>query len=109
MNCPLCDGIIKTVPAGVSKRTGKPYKEFQVCSNRECGYKPTDEDGTKNVVASTQKPKTNGDPYVEGKEKNTVLMCKKDLMVALINAYQTTINDTDLKAVFNDLWSEIEK
>jgi hypothetical protein len=30
---------MKTVPAGVSKKTGKAYQAFQACSNRECTYK----------------------------------------------------------------------
>ena len=38
--CPECGMLIKTVPAGISKKTGKPYTEFQVCSNSECSYKP---------------------------------------------------------------------
>ncbi|MEK6878984.1 MAG: hypothetical protein AABY22_05220 [Nanoarchaeota archaeon] len=36
--CPDCQAKIKTVPAGISKRTGKSYDEFQVCSN--CEWKP---------------------------------------------------------------------
>jgi len=40
MKCPECNCEIKTVPAGISKKTGNPYDEFQVCSNKDCGYKP---------------------------------------------------------------------
>ena len=40
MNCPQCNSPIKTVPAGVSKTTGRPYQSFQACSNRECSWKP---------------------------------------------------------------------
>lgn len=39
-NCPKCGSLIKTVPAGVSKKTGKPYNAFQCCSSRECDWKP---------------------------------------------------------------------
>ena len=39
-NCPKCGALIKTVPAGVSKKTGRPYNAFQCCSNRECDWKP---------------------------------------------------------------------
>jgi hypothetical protein len=40
MLCPECGNIVKTVPAGISKRTGKPYNSFEVCSSQECGWKP---------------------------------------------------------------------
>lgn len=36
--CPICQSSIKLIPAGVSKRTGKPYNEFYACSNRTCDY-----------------------------------------------------------------------
>ena len=36
--CPKCGSSIKLVPAGVSKRTGKPYNAFYACSNRDCDY-----------------------------------------------------------------------
>ena len=38
--CPKCFSEIRTVPAGVSKNTGRPYHAFQACSNRACDYKP---------------------------------------------------------------------
>jgi hypothetical protein len=41
MNCPQCGSQLKTVPAGVSKSTGRPYPAFTVCSNRNCNWKPT--------------------------------------------------------------------
>ena len=37
-NCPYCQARIKRIPAGVSKRTGKPYGEFYACENRECKF-----------------------------------------------------------------------
>jgi len=36
--CPHCGGEIRHIPAGISKRTGKPYKEFWVCENPECSF-----------------------------------------------------------------------
>lgn len=33
-NCPVCGGEIKTIPAGISKKTGKPYESFTSCPNR---------------------------------------------------------------------------
>ncbi len=37
-NCPFCQAEVREVPAGVSRRTGKPYKAFWACSNRSCDY-----------------------------------------------------------------------
>ena len=31
---------IKTIPAGISKSTGKPYNSFKVCEDRNCNWKP---------------------------------------------------------------------
>ena len=36
--CPRCGGEIKNIPAGVSKRTHQPYREFWVCENSECSF-----------------------------------------------------------------------
>lgn len=35
-NCPQCQGEMKLVPAGVSKRTGKPYDAFYGCKTYGC-------------------------------------------------------------------------
>ena len=35
--CPKCGGDVKHIPAGVSKKTGKPYDEFWACQS--CDYK----------------------------------------------------------------------
>ena len=40
MQCPQCQSDIKTIPAGVSKKNGKPYNAFQACSNRNCDFVP---------------------------------------------------------------------
>ena len=36
--CPKCDSPIKRVPAGVSRKTGKPYDAFMACEDRNCDY-----------------------------------------------------------------------
>ena len=36
--CPRCGSPIKLVPAGISKKTGKPYNQFYACSNIKCDY-----------------------------------------------------------------------
>lgn len=37
--CPV-HHTVKTVPAGVSQKTGKPYESFQACPERDCNEKP---------------------------------------------------------------------
>lgn len=32
MNCKKCSGELKIVPAGISRKTGKPYNAFYSCS-----------------------------------------------------------------------------
>lgn len=36
--CPKCGSEIKEIPAGVSKKTGKPYTRFLACTNRDCDW-----------------------------------------------------------------------
>ncbi len=38
--CPIHGTPWKTVPAGVSKKTGKPYDAFQACSTQGCDQRP---------------------------------------------------------------------
>jgi hypothetical protein len=38
--CPVHHTPWKTVPAGVSKKTGKPYDAFQACSEMGCNERP---------------------------------------------------------------------
>jgi hypothetical protein len=38
--CPVHNVPWKTVPAGVSKKSGKPYESFQACSEMGCNEKP---------------------------------------------------------------------
>lgn len=38
--CPIHHKPWKTVPAGVSKKTGKPYNSFQACPERDCSERP---------------------------------------------------------------------
>jgi len=38
--CPIHDEFWKTIPAGISKRTGKAYNSFQACPIEGCKEKP---------------------------------------------------------------------
>ena len=31
--CPICNADLRQIPAGTSKKTGKPYKAFEACPN----------------------------------------------------------------------------
>lgn len=37
IKCFYCGSPVKFIPAGVSKRTGKPYDRFYSCTNKTCG------------------------------------------------------------------------
>lgn len=37
LQCPKCQGPMKIIPAGISKKTGKPYDAFASCKNYGCG------------------------------------------------------------------------
>lgn len=56
MTCPQCGSPIKTVPAGVSKKTGKAYQAFQACSNRDCTWKPERNSSGSAPVGAVQRP-----------------------------------------------------
>lgn len=40
MNCPIHSVPFRTVPAGVSKSTGRPYNAFEACPERGCKERP---------------------------------------------------------------------
>lgn len=40
--CPVHRLSWRTVPAGVSKKTGRPYSAFQVCPESGCDERPAD-------------------------------------------------------------------
>jgi len=39
--CPIHKTPWKTVPAGVSKKSGKPYSAFRACSTAGCDQRPS--------------------------------------------------------------------
>lgn len=97
--CPQCGSAIKTVPAGVSKKTGKQYNSFQACSNRNCSYKPPidesytpidrpfyqppiDESYIPPYTPAYQPPTPNNITKVCDEKKEMVMSYAKDLVVA---------------------------
>jgi len=102
MICDLCGAEMKLIPAGVSKKTGKPYNAFYSCNTCKRAIN----------LDTKQAPiprKSQPDPYVEGKERNTRLMCRNDLMVELVKKWNdiTTIND--LITLFENLWEVVDR
>lgn len=49
-DCDACGSIVKHIPAGTSKKTGKPYNDFWVCSNDTCST------NTRRQQSTTQAP-----------------------------------------------------
>ncbi len=84
-DCPGCGAELKTIPAGISKSTGKPYDSFISCSNR-CGWKPSKENGVRKVLVESTQP--SHIPNGELKEKSMLMSYAKDIVVALISRDQ---------------------
>ena len=108
MNCEMCGSPIKEVPAGISRKTGKPYNAFKVCSNNECGFKPFEADGTKNVVVNSIS--TNPKPASNGTSTEMMrLAYRKDLMCSIVNTFAPLgVLHTAMPDIFNILWKTVE-
>jgi len=103
MNCPICGSEIKDIPAGVSKKSGKPYSAFSICSNDECGFKPVNEQGRKSVVVATNTSKPNGQTHPE-----MIMSYAKDVIVAQIEAGQFTGQPSkEIIVLYRELLSEV--
>jgi len=107
MDCPACGSEIKEVPAGVSKKTGKPYNAFQVCSNKLCGWKPAQKPGYTSTLVENKKPNAPQDPALTNqlKEKTMFYSYAKDLVVAEMAGGTPPPQPTkQVIAYFHELW-----
>ena len=107
MNCPACGSVIKEVPAGISKKTGKPYEAFQVCSNKLCEWKPTQKPGYKSTLVENHRPNAPQDPVPTNqlKEKAMFFSYAKDLVVAeMAGGTPPPQPVKQVIAYFNELW-----
>lgn len=52
MQCPTCGDPMKVIPAGVSKKTGRAYRSFEICEKPSC--KAVKEQSKYNVPPSAQ-------------------------------------------------------
>jgi len=57
--CDVCSSIVKHIPAGTSKKTGKPYNDFWVCSNDNCSSRQRSTQNTQ-TPPRTQPEASNG-------------------------------------------------
>ena len=87
--CPQCGSELKRVPAGVSKRTGKPYNAFMACSNRECDY----------TARVTDKPENTGNQIAMEELANLTKGQKEiwKLLITIQNRVEDIYNNLDRK------------
>ena len=50
--CDVCASIVKHIPAGTSKKTGKHYNDFWVCSNDNCSSRQRSTQNTQTPARS---------------------------------------------------------
>lgn len=117
MVCPMCEAEM-VLKKGISKKNNKPYEMWKCnecehivwVNEKEISQKPTETRllETKPLEVKPQNGKK-PDEYVEGKKENTNLMCRKDLMVAVVNKWQDVVDTTVILQTFRTLWAEIAK
>jgi hypothetical protein len=108
MQCPMCEEEgLRTIKAGISKKTGKHFDTFNVCD--KCGYKGQDENGTRNVVVKSLTKDPNP-PKPNGIDPSMRQSYRKDLMCEIVKTFASLggLNKTEAIATFNDLWTVIE-
>lgn len=62
MDCEKCNQDMKLIPAGVSKKTQKPYDAFYSCQNKDCNF-------TKNAGAEANVKNFNKDLHQPDERK----------------------------------------
>lgn len=125
MQCPVCKGDMWD---NRGKKTNPKAPDFR-CKDELCkftynpksdAYEPgefttavwlkKEVDAQEKQFQKSVKPQApKQDEYVQGKEKNTRLMCRNDLMIELLKKWNDITMLKDLKDVFNDLWNEIDR
>ena len=82
--CQKCDTEMRLIPAGVSKKTNKPYSAFWTCDSRNGGCGAT---ARADSEAESQ-PQSFGEPYREkpGTDRLTVIEQKLDQIIELLQS-----------------------
>ena len=79
--CPIHNEPWKTIPSGISKKTGRSYNSFQVCPHKDCTEKPSrvelnDSDPIDHAIKQTYESisdiKPDWDAIARGKVRNSV-------------------------------------
>jgi hypothetical protein len=115
MICPKCG---KEMWDNRKKKLSPKAPDFK-CKDENCRYarNPDTEEWEESeyqtgVWVSKEISKPVSNPSIKstpsGFQPDMRLAYRKDLMVALINAYPS-LNNQELKGLFNDLWQEVEK
>lgn len=75
--CPVHQTPWKTIPAGISKKTGEPYLAFQVCQDASCTQRPPKKTMSAQPVGNIPAPQTQAKPdwdkIARGKVKHGVV------------------------------------
>ena len=90
--CPECGGEMKLIPAGLSKRTGKPYQEFYSCKKWECGGTAKSPQTAQNTQRATQTP----NPQINAPQPNF------ERLVALLEDIKSEIESINKKIPLRD-------
>ncbi len=117
MKCPECkkSDVWDNVKENDEREiNGEKLRPDYSCKDKEvCGWVKWRPKEGKEILVETHKPRPlseiKNDPYLEGKKDNNRLICRTDLMSAVVNKLGETTTTQDMKQVFNDLWEEIEK
>jgi hypothetical protein len=103
MNCPQCGANVKTVPAGISKTTGKHYDEFQACEAK-CGWRPGG--FAKRPLPVAPVSHNNG----ECKSETMIMSYAKDLAIAQLKEGQSIgAISKEVIAIYRELLQEIKQ
>lgn len=102
-NCPECGMPIKTVPAGISKSSGKPYSEFQCCSNRNCSYKPPRD--FKKPLKSVPPGISQGTKDLASDTQSVLMGAKLDIIISLLRDILKAVSSKPtVKEIVKENW-----
>ena len=97
--CPTCKSQLKFVPAGVSRKTGKPYQGFFTCPNRcpKPAYSPTYAPQDTNVPQEPE-PKSDWDKINNGKSNDIRANVALKMVSEILAGGQIPLSDWKLWA-----------
>jgi len=112
MKCPECkksDVWDNVEENDQREKNGEKLRPDYSCKDKEgCGWVKWRPKEGREILKETKIPKK-PDEYLEGKKDNNRLICRSNVMSAVIKKLGETTTTQEMKQVFNDLWEEIEK